>query len=132
MAAGWMWDYQVVELSAVPEEDEATLNPFGLIGYALVAVTMMAATGRLVAYLKRGTPPEDDEVERIASECPRAQSTWNGTSVTMMPGLNSSAQRSHTTVWLCRTLCHQLRGTNCGTTTVMSSYGWRRAATSSR
>ena len=62
----------------------------------------------------------------------RDQATWNGTSVTMMPGLNSNAQRSHTAVWLCRTLCHQLRGTNCGITTVMSSCGWRRAATSSR
>jgi hypothetical protein len=132
MAIGLMWNDQVVELSGVPEQDEATLNPFGLIGYALVAVTTVAATGRLVAYLTRGTLPEDDEVERIASEYLRTQSTWNGTSVTMMPGLNSSAQRSHTTVWLCKRLCHQLRGTNCGTTTVMSSYGWHRAATSSR
>jgi hypothetical protein len=64
MAAGWMWDYQVVELSGVPEQDEATLNPFGLIGYELVAVTTVAATGRLVAYLKRGTLPEDEEAER--------------------------------------------------------------------
>jgi hypothetical protein len=58
MATEWMWDYQVVELSGVPAQDEATLNPFGLIGYALVA-----ATGRLVAYLKRGTLPEDTEDE---------------------------------------------------------------------
>jgi hypothetical protein len=64
MAIGWMWDYQVVELSGVPAEDEATLNPFGLIGYELVAVTTVAATGQLVAYLKRGTLPEDDEAER--------------------------------------------------------------------
>jgi hypothetical protein len=59
MAIGLMWNYQVVELSGVPESDEATLNPYGLIGYELVA-----ATGRLVAYLKRGTLPEDDEAER--------------------------------------------------------------------
>ena len=59
MAIGLMWNDQVVELSGVPEPDEATLNPYGLIGYELVA-----ATGRLVAYLKRGTLPEDDEAER--------------------------------------------------------------------
>jgi hypothetical protein len=59
-----MWNYQVVELSGVPAEDEAMLNPFGLIGYALVAMTTVAATGRLVAYLTRGTLPEDDEAER--------------------------------------------------------------------
>jgi hypothetical protein len=53
----------VVELSGVPEPDETTLNPFGLIGYALVAVTPVAATGRLVAYLTRGTLPEDAENE---------------------------------------------------------------------
>jgi hypothetical protein len=64
MAIGLMWNYQVVELSGVPESDEATLNPYGLIGYELVAVTPVAATGRLVAYLKRGTLPEDDEAER--------------------------------------------------------------------
>jgi hypothetical protein len=64
MAMGFMWNYQVVELSGVPEQDEATLNPFGLIGYELVAVTPVAATGRLVAYLKRSTLPEDDEAER--------------------------------------------------------------------
>jgi hypothetical protein len=64
MAIGLMWDYQVVELSGMPEPDEATLNPFGLIGYELVAVTSVAATGQLVAYLKRGTLPEDDEAER--------------------------------------------------------------------
>jgi hypothetical protein len=64
MAIGWMWGYQVVELSGVPEPDEATLNPFALIGYALVTVTTVAATGRLVASLKRGTLPEDDEAER--------------------------------------------------------------------
>jgi hypothetical protein len=56
MATGWMWDYQVVRLSGVPEQDEATLNQFGLIGYELVAVVAM---GGLVAYLKRGTPPEE-------------------------------------------------------------------------
>jgi hypothetical protein len=48
----------------VPEPDEATLNPFELIGYDLVAVTKVAATGPLVASLTRGTLPEDDEVER--------------------------------------------------------------------
>jgi hypothetical protein len=59
-----MWDYQVVELSGRPEQDEATLNPYGLIGYELVAVTPVVATGQLVAYLKRGTLPEVAEVER--------------------------------------------------------------------
>jgi len=59
-----MWDYQVVELSGVPEEDETTLNPYGLIGYELVTVTPVAATGRLVAYLKRGTLPESEAEER--------------------------------------------------------------------
>jgi transposase len=39
-----------------------------------------------------------DEVERIASEGARAQSTWKGTSVTTIPGVNTSAQRSHITV----------------------------------
>jgi hypothetical protein len=63
MAMGLMWNYQVVELSGVPEQDEATLNPFGLIGYELVTVTTVAATGRLVAYLKRGTLPEEAEDE---------------------------------------------------------------------
>ena len=63
MAIGLMWNYQAVELSGVPAEDEATLNPFGLIGYELVAVTTVAATGQLVAYLKRGTLPEDAEDE---------------------------------------------------------------------
>jgi hypothetical protein len=63
MAIELMWNDQVVELSGVPEQDEATLNPFGLIGYELVAVTTVAATGRLVAYLKRGTLPEDAEDE---------------------------------------------------------------------
>ena len=63
MAIGLMWTYQVVELSGVPEQDEATLNPYGLIGYELVAVTLVAATGRLMAYLKRGTLPEDAEDE---------------------------------------------------------------------
>ena len=50
MATGFMWNDQVVELSGVPEPDEATLNPFGLIGYALVAVITVAATGRLVKH----------------------------------------------------------------------------------
>jgi hypothetical protein len=59
MAIGLMWNDQVVELSGVPEQDEATLNPFGLIGYELVAVTTVPTTGRLVAYLKRGMLPED-------------------------------------------------------------------------
>jgi hypothetical protein len=63
MAIGLMWNYQVVELSGVPEPDEATLNPYGLIGYELVAVTTVVATGRLVAYLKRGTLSEDAEDE---------------------------------------------------------------------
>jgi hypothetical protein len=48
----------------VPEQDEATLNQYGLIGYELVAVTPLPATGHLVAYLKRGTPPETEEAER--------------------------------------------------------------------
>ena len=64
MAIRWMWDDQVVERSGVPEPDEATLNPFGLIGYALVAVTPVAATGRLVAYLTRGMPPEEAAAEQ--------------------------------------------------------------------
>jgi glycine/D-amino acid oxidase-like deaminating enzyme len=63
MAIGWMWDYQVVELSGLPEPDEATLNSFGLIGYELVAVTPAAATGRLLASLTRGTPPEEAAAE---------------------------------------------------------------------
>jgi hypothetical protein len=54
LAIGWVWDPQVVELSGVLEQDEATLNPFGPIGYELVAVT-----GRLMASLKRGTLPEE-------------------------------------------------------------------------
>jgi hypothetical protein len=61
MATGWMWDYQVVRLSGVPEQDEAALNQFGLMGYELVTVVAM---GGLVAYLKRGTLPEHDETER--------------------------------------------------------------------
>ena len=64
MAIGWMWNDQVVELSGVPEPDEATLNQYGLIGYELVAVTTVPTTGRLVAYLKRGVLPEDEEAER--------------------------------------------------------------------
>jgi hypothetical protein len=64
MTTGGMWDYQVVELRGVPEPDEATLNSYGLIGYELVAVTPVTATGRLLAYLKRGTLPENDEAER--------------------------------------------------------------------
>jgi hypothetical protein len=64
MAIGLMWHDQVVELSEVPEPDEATRHPFGLLGYDLVAPTMVAATGRLVAYLKRGTLPGDNEAER--------------------------------------------------------------------
>jgi hypothetical protein len=63
MAIGWMWDYQVVELSVVPEQDEVTLNEFGLIGYTLVVVAAVA-TGGLVAYLKRGTLPEVEEGKR--------------------------------------------------------------------
>jgi hypothetical protein len=64
MAIGLMWNDQVVELSGVPEPDEATLNPYGLIRYELVAVTTVAAMDRLEAYLKRGTLPKDDEAER--------------------------------------------------------------------
>jgi hypothetical protein len=64
MTTGEMWDYQVVELSGMPEEDEATLNPYGLIGYELVTVIPVTAMGRLLAYLKRGTLPENDEAER--------------------------------------------------------------------
>jgi hypothetical protein len=48
----------------VPESDEATLNPYGLIGYALVAVTTVATTGRLLAYLKRRTLLDSEEEER--------------------------------------------------------------------
>ena len=36
MALGLMWNYPVVELSWVPEQDEAMLDPYGLIGYELV------------------------------------------------------------------------------------------------
>ena len=54
----------MVELSGVSEQDEATLNPYGLIGYELVAVTTVPTTGRLVAYLKHGMLPEDDEMDR--------------------------------------------------------------------
>jgi hypothetical protein len=57
MGIGFMWDYQVVEHSGVPEPDEATLNPFGPIGDTLVVVTTVAATGRLLASLTRGTLP---------------------------------------------------------------------------
>ena len=40
-----MWEStKCAELSGVPERDEATLKPFGLIGFELVAVTMVAAT----------------------------------------------------------------------------------------
>jgi hypothetical protein len=63
MTTGWMWDYQVVELRGVPEQDEATLNQYGLIGYELVAVTPMTSTGQLLAYLQRGMLPEDAEDE---------------------------------------------------------------------
>jgi hypothetical protein len=56
MVTGWMRDYQVVALRGVAEEDEATLNQYGLIGYELVAVTTVAGTGGLLAYLERGTP----------------------------------------------------------------------------
>ena len=58
MAIGLMWDYQVVKLSGEPAQDEATLNQYGMIGYELVAVAVM---DELVAYLKRGTLPEDEE-----------------------------------------------------------------------
>ena len=63
MATGWMWNDQVVELSGVPEPDEATLNPVGLIGDTRVAVTRVAATGWLVVYLTHGPLPEDVEDE---------------------------------------------------------------------
>ena len=42
---------------------QATLNPYGLIVYELAAVIPMAATSQLVAYLKRGTLPEDAKDE---------------------------------------------------------------------
>ncbi len=58
-----MRDDPVVERSGVPEPDGATLNPFDLIGYELVAVPRVAAIGRLVAYLKHGTLPADTEEE---------------------------------------------------------------------
>jgi hypothetical protein len=48
---------------------QATPNPFGLTGYELVPVTAVAATGRLVAYLTRGTLPEDDEAECPVEQC---------------------------------------------------------------
>ncbi len=60
MTEKWMWDYQVIELSGVPTQDEATLNQFGMIGYELVAVAAVTATGGLVAYLKRGSLPEEE------------------------------------------------------------------------
>ena len=63
MTAGWMWDYQGVALRGVAEEDEATLNQYGLIGYELVAVTTTAVTGGLLVYLKRGTPPGSEDEE---------------------------------------------------------------------
>ena len=63
MAIGLMWNYQVVELSGVPEQDEATLNPFGLIGYELVAVTTVAATGRLWPILSAARSPRRTETE---------------------------------------------------------------------
>jgi hypothetical protein len=31
MAIGLLWNYQVVELSGMPEQDEATLNPYGVL-----------------------------------------------------------------------------------------------------
>jgi len=64
MSIGFMWSYQVVARRGVPEPDEATLNPVGLIGDTLVAVTRVAATGRPVAPLTRGTRPEDTTAER--------------------------------------------------------------------
>jgi hypothetical protein len=45
MAVGGVWDSEVVERTGVPEPDEATLNPYGLIGYEHVAVTTVPATG---------------------------------------------------------------------------------------
>lgn len=44
MASGRMWNDKVVELSGVPEPDETTLNLYGLVMHALVAVTAVAAT----------------------------------------------------------------------------------------
>jgi hypothetical protein len=63
MVVGRMWDYQVVALRGVSAEDEATFNQYGLVGYELVAVATVAGTGGLLAYLKRGTPPEGEEAE---------------------------------------------------------------------
>ena len=55
--------------------------------------------------------------------------TWYGTLVMTMPGSNIRASRSIIAVWACSTLCQRLRGTNCGTTIVITSLGWRCAAT---
>ena len=76
MATGWMWDYQVVQLSGAPAQDEETLNQYGMIGYELVAVVAM---GGLVAYLKRGSQepgtvltiePESDGRQAVVSSLP--------------------------------------------------------------
>jgi hypothetical protein len=40
----WIANDQVVEVSGMPEQDETTLTRYGLIGYAFVAVTAVAAT----------------------------------------------------------------------------------------
>ena len=56
--------------------------------------------------------------------------TWYGTLVITIPRSNSSASRSRIAVCACSRLCQVLRGTNCGTTIVITSFGWRRAAIS--
>ena len=58
MATRWLGEDPVVARRGVSEPDEATLNPVGLIRDILVAVTRVAATGRLVASLTRGPRPE--------------------------------------------------------------------------
>lgn len=64
VATEWLGDDPVVARRGVPEPDGAALNPVGLIGDILMMVTRVAATGRLVASLTRGTRRENDEVER--------------------------------------------------------------------
>jgi hypothetical protein len=63
MAMGRLGEGPVVARRGVPEPDKATLNPIGLIGDILVAVTPVAATGRLLTSLIRGTCSEDVEGE---------------------------------------------------------------------
>ena len=49
----------------------------------------------------------------------------------MIPGLKSSAIRKKSAVWVCRRFCQPCLGTNCGTTMVIVSLGWRCALISS-